>query len=98
MRASVFAVLVAKPIAFPDDLEIHLFPVRSRDNSQVGGSFLFEDHRSWDWVLKNHPVNSEAEPRIKAGESVSVRAGWIVANFPKGIEFPEGSEFEILEP
>jgi hypothetical protein len=98
MRASVYGALVAKPIAFPDDLEIHLFPVRKRDDSQIGGSFLFEDHQSWDWVRRNHPVNSEAEPHIKAGQPISVRIGWIVADFPKGTEFPEGSAFEILEP
>jgi hypothetical protein len=99
MRASVYGALVAKPITFPDDLEIHLYPVRSRDDSQIGeGSFVFEDHRSWDWVQAHYPLNSEAEPHIKAGERLSVRVGWIDANFPKGTEFPEGSEFKILEP
>jgi hypothetical protein len=98
MRASVYGALVAKPIAFPNDLEIRLFPVRSHDDSQIGKAcFVFEDHRSWDWLRECYPMNSEAEPHIKAGEPISVRIGWITTNFPKGTEFPEGSEFKILE-
>jgi hypothetical protein len=99
MRASVYGALVAKPIAFPDDLEIRLFPVRSHDDSQIGkGCFVFEDHRSWDWVQENYSVNSKLDAHIEAGEPVSIRVGWTTTNFPKGTEFPEGSEFKILEP
>ena len=99
MRASVYGALVAKPIPFPDDLEIRLFPVRSHDDSQIGKAcFVLADHRSWDWVQEHYAVNSEAEPRITAGEPISVFVGPIITNFPKGTEFPEGSEFKILEP
>jgi hypothetical protein len=56
-----------------------------------------DEHHSWDWVRHQYPVTAEAEPRIKAGESVSVFVGHISGEFPDGIEFPEGSDVEILE-
>jgi hypothetical protein len=99
MRASVFGALVAKPIAFPDDLEIRLYPLRRHDESQIGPSYTYEEHRTWDEVLRHYPLNrQEAEPHIKAGEPIRIDTGPQVATFPKGMELPEGSEFEILEP
>jgi hypothetical protein len=98
-RARVYGALVAKPITFPDDLEIRLFPARSYDDSQIGkGCFVFEDHRSWDWVQEHYPVNSEDEARIKTGEQIQVFRGPVTTGFPDGIEFPVGSEVTILEP
>jgi hypothetical protein len=94
MRARVHGALVAKPITFPDDLEIHLFPVRSHDDSQIGPSYSYAEHRSWDEVLTHYPLNrQEAEPHIKAGEPIRIFTGHHVATFPKGMELPEGSEF-----
>jgi hypothetical protein len=98
MRARIFGALVAKPINFPDDLEIRLFPVRRHDESQIGGSYPFEDHHSWDWVQRRYPVNSEGEARIKAGESIQVFRGDVTTGFPEGSEFPAGSDVTILEP
>jgi hypothetical protein len=99
MHARIFGALVAKPISFPDDLEISVFPLRRHDESQIGrGSFIFEDHRSWDWVQRHYPVNSEDETHIKAGNSISVFRGDVTTGFPDGTQFPEESDVTILEP
>jgi hypothetical protein len=98
MHARVYGALVAKPIAFPNDLEIRLFPHRSRDDSRIGGFHAYEDHRSWDWVRDRYPMNSDKEARIRAGECIRLHLGWIEDDFPEGTKFTEESEFEILEP
>ena len=98
MRASVYGDLVVKPINFPDDLVFSIVPLRRHDESQIGGSFSFDDHHSWDWVQRRYPVNSEDEAHIKAGEPIRLFRGEVTTGFPDGIGFPEGSSFEILEP
>jgi hypothetical protein len=78
---------------------MRIFPARSYDDSQIGKAcFVLEDHRSWDWIGRHYPVNAALEARIKSGEQVSLRVDWITTGFPKETEFPEGSEFRILEP
>lgn len=99
MRARIHGAIVVRPIKFPDDLDLRLFPLRIADGTQIAEeTWPMEEHRSWDWVKKQYRVTSDAEPRIKPGESITVFVGTIIANFPQGTEFPEGSEVEILDP
>jgi hypothetical protein len=92
MRARIYAAIVAKPIKFPEDLEIRIFPLRRDDDTSLGVSYSMEEHHSWDWVRNQYQVNSEAEPRVKAGESIAVSTGFVTMNFPRGTEFPPGSD------
>jgi hypothetical protein len=50
-----------------------------------------------DFQLGNHPVNSEGEAHIKAGEAIQVFTGDVTTGFPAGVKFPEGSDVTIIE-
>jgi hypothetical protein len=97
MHGRIFSALVAKPIAFPDDLQFFIVPLR-HDGTKIGPSYTMQHHDSWEWVQRRYPVNSEDEAHIKAGESIRVFTGTLSAEFPDGFEFPQGSTVEIFEP
>jgi hypothetical protein len=72
MRVRIYGAIVARPISFPEDLEIRVFPLRRDDGASFGGSYPMDEHHPWDWVRNQYPVTAEADPRIRADESVSV--------------------------
>jgi hypothetical protein len=98
MHARMFGALVARPMKFPGDLEIRLYPLHRHDESEIGGSYPYSDRQSWDWVQKKYAINSEGKERLKAGESIPLYRGMVTTNFPEGTVFPEGSAVEIVEP
>lgn len=98
MKVRMYGAVVAKPIHFPDDLEMRIFPVRSSDGSQIGeGSWPSDEHQSWEWVKNRYAVTDGAEKHIKAGENVSIFVGSIRFSPPEGTVFPDGCEVEVLE-
>lgn len=98
MKVRLHGAIVAKPLHFPDDLEMRIFPVRSSDGAQIAdGSWASEERQTWEWVKRNYSVRNDAEEHIKAGENVCIFVGPVVFNPPDGTVFPEGCEYQILE-
>jgi hypothetical protein len=94
----MYGAIVAKPISFPDEIQVLIFPLRSTDQSHIGtGSWPSDERESWDAIKRRYPVNGETEQRIKAGENVSVFVGSITFNPPDGTVFPDGCEYERLD-
>ena len=98
MRARIYGALVAKPLSFPDQIQMLVFPLRSADQSHIGeGSWPSDDRETWEAIKRRYPVNNETERRIKSGENVSVFIGYITFKPPDGTVFPDGCEVEILK-
>jgi hypothetical protein len=97
MKVRMYGAIVARPLHFPDDLEMRIFPVRSSDGTQIaGGSWPSEERQTWEWVKRRYSVTDDAEEHMKAGENVSVFVGPVVFYPPDGTVFPEGCEYEVL--
>ena len=95
----MYGAIVAKPISFPNEIQLLIFPLRSTDQSHIGtGSWPSDDREPWEAIKRRYPVNEEAEQRLRAGENVLVFVGSISFNPPDGeIVFPEGCEAEVLK-
>jgi hypothetical protein len=94
----MYGAIVAKPLHFPDDLEMRIFPVRSSDGTQIAeGSWPSDEHQTWEWVKSRYSIRDEADEHIRAGENVSVYVGPVVFYPPDGTVFPEGCEVEVLK-
>jgi hypothetical protein len=96
MRAEIYGAIVVKPIKFPDDLQILIYPLRRQDDARVDGCFVMKEHRGLDWVRNQYPVNSEKEECLKSGDAVQVFGGIVVTDLADGIELPSGSDIKIL--
>lgn len=97
MRVRIYGAIVVKPIRFPDQLQILIYPLRREDDTRIAGCFPMEEPRSWDWVKNQYPVNPEAEEHIRAGEATQVFGGFLVSEFVDGSEFPAESDVTILD-
>jgi hypothetical protein len=98
MRAKIYGALVAKPIRFPGEIQMLIFPLRSEDQSHIGaGSWPSDEREPWEAIKRRYPVNEETEQRIRSGENVSVFVGSITFNPPDGTVFPDGCEVEVLK-
>ena len=97
MRARTYGAIVARPISFPDELEICIVPLSKSEGTTLGVSCTMDTLRSWDWICSQYPLTEEGEERIKSGEAVEVFRGTVETGFPAGTEFPKGSDVELLE-
>ena len=97
MRVQIYAGLVVKPVKFPDELEVRIFPLQRSDGRALGGSFPMLPMRSWDWIKKIHPISEEQERSLQAGQGINLIEGNIVADFAYGTKFPDGATYEILQ-
>ena len=98
MKVRMYGAIVAKPLHFPDDLEMRIFPVRSSNGKQIAeGSWPSDEHQTWEWVKSRYSVRDEAEEHIRAGENVSVYVGPVIFYPPDGTVFPDGCEVEVLK-
>jgi hypothetical protein len=98
MRVSIYGAVVVRPISFPDDLRLFLFPLRRKDDSHIGDkSWPMEEHRSWEWVRKRYVPAPIVEKQLENGESVTLTMGPTVVDLRDGTEFPEGCEYRILD-
>lgn len=96
MRVQIYAGLVVKPVKFPDELEVRIFPLRRSDGKALGSSFPMLPMRSWDWIKKTHPISEDQERSLRAGQGINLLEGNIVADFANGTQFPDGATYEIL--
>jgi hypothetical protein len=98
MRARIYGAIVARPISFPDEMEICIVPLSKNDGTTLGVSCIMDERQSWDWICNQYPLTQEEEERIKGGEAIEVFRGTVETGFPDGTKFPEGSDVEIVEP
>lgn len=96
MRVQIYAGLVVKARRFPDELEVRIFPLR-RDGKDLGVSYPMLPLRSWEWIKKAHPMSKEQEQALRAGESVNLLEGNIVADFTDGTQFPGDATYQFVQ-
>jgi nitrogen fixation protein len=98
MRVKIYGVVVVKPVKFPKELNVFLFPLRSSDGSSVNDpTWKVTERRSWEWVQGEYFPHEELEARLKGGKEITVAIGWKTVQLPDDTKFPEGCEYEILE-
>jgi hypothetical protein len=97
MRVRIYGAIVAKPIKFPDELEMRILPLHKDGGISLGVSYTMDEIRTWDWVRNRYPLTQEGEERIKGGEAIEVFRGSVVTGCPDGTEFPVGSDVTILD-
>jgi hypothetical protein len=97
MRARIYAAIVARPIRFPDELEICIVPLNKVDGTTLGVTCTMDTIRTWEWICSQYPLTQKGEERLRGGESVEVFRGSVATGFPDGTKFPDGSEVEILD-
>ncbi|HEY6846127.1 MAG TPA: hypothetical protein VI320_07925 [Terracidiphilus sp.] len=97
MRVQIYAGLIVKPVKFPDELEVRIFPLSRSDGKALGGSFPMLPMRTWDWMKKMHPISEEQERSLRAGQDINLLEGSIVADFAYGTQFPDDATYEILQ-
>ena len=97
MRVQIYAGLVVKALRFPDELEVRIFPLRRSDGKDLGVSYPMLPLRSWEWMKKAHPMSKEQELALRAGESVNLLEGNILAEFADGTQFPGDTIYEFVQ-
>ena len=75
MKRTVFARVVAKPISFPDEIQIICHEL-SDDGTLTGNTFAFSKNFNWDDVMTRYYVptsyREEATGYLLAGESANL--------------------------
>jgi hypothetical protein len=86
-----YAIVVGKPVSYPDELEIRYYVINPQTGVQTGDVFDHSGLISWEDALDtmNVPTESRAEirNRLLCGESVTLMRGLV--------EFPVDDDFEF---
>ncbi len=86
-------MIAVKPISFPDDLEVRVYPLSRKNDAWLGGFFPMTSHRTWDWVLRQYPLREEvfedAKRHLEAGETANLVRGEMTIDLPEDAEWPD---------